>query len=123
MEKPLQDAELFITDLNLEIFKEFANHDEQALRKILASLADAFKLAAESLTKALQQNDYQLIANIAHRILPNTRNLAAEKTALKLMNLESLRSKTAPDNTLIKKEIDETVAELNYIEKELRKLI
>lgn len=123
MEKPPQDAELFTTALNLEIFKEFANHDEQALRKILTSLADAFKLAAESLTKALQQNDYQLIASIAHRILPNTRNLAAEQTVLKLTNLESLRSKTAPDNTLIKKQIDETVAELNYIDKELRKLI
>jgi hypothetical protein len=39
------------------------------------------------------------------------------------MNLESLRSKTAPDNALIKKETDETVAELIHIEKELRKLI
>lgn len=122
-EIPLHQADLTNSGLSFEIFKEFANHDEQAFQKILASLADAIRLAAENLTTALQINDYMMIANIAHRILPNIRNLAAEQTALKLMNLESLRSNTAPDNALIKKETDETVAELIYIEKELRKLI
>lgn len=120
-EEPLQKSDIASNGLNLEIFKEFANHDEQALQKILASLADAVKLAADNLYKAYHQSDYIMIANIAHRILPNIRNLAAEKTALKLMNLESLRHKAS--ETLDKKEIEDAILELLQIEKELRKLL
>jgi len=79
-------------EINLDPFLKFAGNDRDALNKILTSLADNLHSTMEDMQKAFDSADYQQLALLSHRILPNVRNLGAKEEVTLLIKLESLRN-------------------------------
>ncbi|NTW23865.1 MAG: response regulator [Lentimicrobium sp.] len=78
-------------ELNLEAFLKFSDNDKEALDKILNSLADNLNKTSAEMQTAFEQGNYQQMALLAHRMLPNVRNLGAQDEAVLLQKLEALR--------------------------------
>lgn len=108
---------------DVSIFNQFANNDPEALKKIITSLANGLNDTSQALEVAAETKDYLTISLLAHRILPNLRNLKANETVTKLLELENLRNTENPENENIDETLASTVLELKIIENNLRKLI
>ncbi len=108
---------------DVSIFNQFANNDPEALKKIITSLANGLNDTSQALEVAAETKDYLTISLLAHRILPNLRNLKANETVTKLLELENLRNTENPENENIDETLASTVFELKIIENNLRKLI
>ena len=83
---------------DISIFKQFANDDPAALKKILTSLTEGMGETIEDMQQAFEEKNYATISLLAHRALPNVRNLGDKETAEKLQLLERLRANKNPDN-------------------------
>ena len=86
---------------DISVFKQFANNDPAALKKILTSLIEGLSDTMESMKQALEEKDYPTISLLAHRALPNVRNLGDKETVGKLQLLERLRTNKNPDNKAV----------------------
>ncbi len=86
---------------DISVFKQFANDDSAALKKILNSLTEGLSDTIENMKKAIEAKDYATISLLAHRALPNVRNLGDKETAEKLQVLERLRANKNPDNKAV----------------------
>ena len=82
---------------DISVFKQFANDDSAALKKILTSLTEGLSDTIENMKLAFEKKDYATISLLAHRALPNVRNLGDKETAEKLQLLERLRANKNPD--------------------------
>ncbi|MHC1775055.1 MAG: ATP-binding protein [Lentimicrobium sp.] len=87
--------------LNLEAFTKFSGDDPEALIRILTSLADNLHSTLESMQNAYESSDYQKLASLSHRMLPNIRNLGALEEAALLQKLEALRNSETFDRKTI----------------------
>lgn len=87
--------------LNLEAFTKFSGNDREALIRILTSLADNLQSTMESMQMAFESSDYQKLALLSHRMLPNIRNLGAIEEASLLQKLEALRTSETFDHKTI----------------------
>lgn len=108
---------------DVSIFNQFADNDPEALKKIITSLANGLNDTSQALEFAAETKDYMKISLLAHRILPNLRNLKANETVDRLLELENLRNIENPENENIDKTLTSTLLELRNIENNLRKLI
>ena len=86
---------------DISVFRQFANDDTKALKKILTSLTEGLSETIESMKQAFEEKDYATISLLAHRALPNVRNLGDKETASKLQLLERLRGNKIPDNKAV----------------------
>lgn len=80
--------------LNLETFMQFAGNDQEALGKILVSLADNLQKTSAEMQEAFDNGHIDDLAMLAHRMLPNVRNLGAGEEIKILQKLESLRNQS-----------------------------
>jgi signal transduction histidine kinase/DNA-binding response OmpR family regulator len=94
--------------VRLEAFTAFSGGDPESLKKILISLRDNLRNTMEAMQNAFTGENYKQLALLAHRILPNIRNLGAEKETSLLLKLEALRDAAVHD----KEEIREVISEL-----------
>lgn len=94
--------------VRLDAFTAFSGGDPESLKKILISLRDNLRNTAAAMQNAFSEEDYKQLALLAHRILPNIRNLGAEKETSLLLKLEALRDAAIHD----KDEIREVISEL-----------
>ena len=106
--------------INLESFSKFTGDDQEALVKILISLADNLKVTSAQMQNAFDSADYQQLALLAHRMLPNIRNLGAKEEVTLLMELESLRKQTDFDKIRISEVLNKTKAGMAELEKVIR---
>jgi len=112
-----QEAE---RNINLEAFAKFAGDDREALIKILISLSENLKATSVQMQTAFDSADYQQLALLAHRILPNIRNLGAKEEVALLAELESLRRKTDFDRNKTGEILNRTKAGMAELEKVIR---
>lgn len=82
---------------DISVFRQFANDDPEALKRILNSLSGGINETLSDLAKALEENDFLKISLLAHRMLPNVKNLGDKDTAALLLQLENLRNEEKPD--------------------------
>jgi signal transduction histidine kinase/DNA-binding response OmpR family regulator len=82
---------------DLTVFKQFANNDPEALKRILSSLIAGLGETIESLKISYAEKNYANISLLAHRAQPNVRNLGDTQTANTLQVLERLRANKNPD--------------------------
>lgn len=94
-----EDAHAGFPDIS--VFKQFANDDPAALKKILTSLTEGLSETIDDMKRAFEENNYATISLLAHRALPNVRNLGDKETAGKLQLLERLRANKNPDNKAV----------------------
>ena len=94
---------------DISVFKQFANDDPVALKKILTSLIEGLSETIENLKQAYEEKNYATISLLAHRALPNVRNLGDKETAGKLQLLERLRANKDPDNKAVNELLTSTV--------------
>lgn len=86
---------------DISVFKQFANDDAVALKRILTSLTEGLSETTESMKQAFEEKNYATISLLAHRALPNVRNLGDKETAEKLQVLERLRANKNPDHKVV----------------------
>ncbi|KAF0200994.1 MAG: two-component system sensor histidine kinase/response regulator [Bacteroidetes bacterium] len=108
---------------DLTVFNQFANNDPEALKKIIVSLADGLKDTSTALEIASEEKDYIKISLLAHRILPNLRNLKAKNTVVKLLELENFKKSGHQENEKIEETLVSAIDDLKKIEIDLRNLI
>lgn len=108
---------------DLSVFNQFANNDPVALKKIIISLADGLRDTSQALDIASKEKDYTKISLLAHRILPNLRNLKAKNTVVRLLELQNIKNSEHPVKEKTEKTIASTIEDLKKIEIELRALI
>ena len=94
---------------DIAVFKQFANDDPKALKKILNSLTEGLSETIESMNQAFEAKDYATISLLAHRALPNVRNLGDKYTAEKLQVLERLRANKNPDNKAVNEMLNSAI--------------
>lgn len=109
--------------LNLEAFIKFSGNDHEALIKIMTSLADNMQSTLKDMQSAFESSDYQKLALLAHRMLPNIRNLGAQKEAALLQKLEALRTINTFDHDAIKNQLQTLKKGITKLESALRKEI
>jgi len=105
-------------NIDLEAFAKFAGDDHGAMIKILNSLSENLITTSGQMQTAFDSADYQHLALLAHRILPNIRNLGAKEEVAMLTELESLRRETDFDRNKISEILNKTkagMAELNEV--------
>ncbi|KAF0199199.1 MAG: two-component system sensor histidine kinase [Bacteroidetes bacterium] len=105
-------------NIDLEAFAKFAGDDHEAMIKILNSLSENLITTSGQMQTAFDSADYQHLALLAHRILPNIRNLGAKEEVAMLTELESLRRETDFDRNKISEILNKTksgMAELNEV--------
>jgi HPt (histidine-containing phosphotransfer) domain-containing protein len=108
---------------DLSVFNQFANNDPEALKKIIISLANSLSETAQALQIASGEKDFAKISLMAHRILPNLRNLKATDTVSKLLKLENVKRSERVVYEEIEETIASTIADLKKIENDLRALL
>jgi len=81
--------------LNFETFMKFAGNDKEALGQILASLADNMHNTSTEMQQAYDSGQLKDLVMLAHRILPNMRNLGATEEVRLLQLIEALRSQSS----------------------------
>ncbi len=107
-------------NINLEPFRKFSGNDNAALNRILHSLADNLGATAKEMNTAALSGDLQLLALLAHRMLPNIRNLGAADVAGLLQKLESLRHGNSLDPDELTTIMQTLTKSLKALETELR---
>jgi len=80
-----------VRELNLDAFLKFSGNDTDALKRILNSLADNLNKTSVEMQTAFDEGNFQQLALLSHRMLPNIRNLGAQEEAAILQKLEALR--------------------------------
>ena len=97
-------------ELNLDIFKDFAGNDPEAFKKILESLVNNINATVLSMKEAFNNEDYRQLSLLAHRMLPNIRNLGASNESDLLKKIEMSGRVDSPDReaitVLLEKAID-----------------
>lgn len=78
-------------ELNLDAFLKFSGNDTDAFKRILNSLADNLNKTSLEMQTAFDEENFQQVALLSHRMLPNIRNLGAQEEAAMLQKLEALR--------------------------------
>lgn len=108
---------------DLTVFNQFANNDPEALKRILTSLIAGLDETMESLRTSFEEKNYTNISLLAHRALPNVRNLGDTKTASKLQQLEQLRTNASPDKKNTSELINSTISGLTKLRKGIQERI
>ncbi|HOP12774.1 MAG TPA: hypothetical protein PLH09_02270, partial [Lentimicrobium sp.] len=107
-------------ELNLAIFNDFSGNDPEALKKILESLMNNINETARLMEEALRNKEYKNLALLAHRLLPNIRNLGASTEAGLLKQLETAGRLETPSQEVIMPLLRQVVEGLNEIEGALK---
>ncbi|MBK6963502.1 MAG: response regulator [Bacteroidales bacterium] len=109
--------------INLEAFAKFSGDDPEAFIRILTSLADNMQSSLVDMHKAFESSDYQNLALLSHRMLPNIRNLGAQEEAILLQSLETLRTSKTFDHDAIDNQLNTLKNGITKIVSALRKEI
>lgn len=109
-----------MANINLEPFRKFAGDDTAALNRILLSLADNLAATSEEMKSTFRTGDLPRLALLAHRMLPNVRNLGATDEAGMLQKLESLRRGHVIDPDELSATMQNLTNGLKALETELR---
>ncbi|MFH1121077.1 MAG: ATP-binding protein [Bacteroidota bacterium] len=109
--------------LDLDAFLKFSGDDRVALTKILISLADNLNNTTGQMQAAYDSGDHKQLALLAHRMLPNIRNLGARKETVILQQLESLRRENYLDNKMISDLLNEAKTGMLELEVAIRQKI
>ena len=107
--------------LNYDTFMQFAGNDTQALNRILYSLADSLQQTSAAMQEAFEKEQINELALLAHRMLPNVRNLGAMKEVSLLKELESLRTQNITNIENIGTRLQQLIQGMKEIETILRK--
>ena len=96
------------TSINYSItqIESFANDDPESMRKILLSFVQSSRQNLLNFKQYLQQEDYQSLSEIAHKMRPMFRQLEADSIAqilekLELKNMSKLRKPERKKNCLL----------------------
>lgn len=101
-------------------FEKFAGNDAEAMRKILTSLAENISATSIQMQLACESNDYQQLSMLAHRMLPNIRNLGASEETGLLQQLEGLRTVKDPDPSDIQEIVSRVTTGMDEIVSAIR---
>lgn len=118
-ENPGVDDTLRNSTYDLSKFEAFTNGDPQALKAIVNSLAKGLGVTIVELKTALVKNDYKALSLLAHRALPNIRNLGAGNVIALLVKIEQLRSQNKVDSSAVEALVDKCITELEEIQEDL----
>ncbi len=105
---------------DLTVFNQFANDDPEALKRILTSLLAGLEETSESLSTSFAEKNYTNISLLAHRALPNVRNLGDNETANTLQQLERLRANKNPDKKNTSELINAAIGGLEKLRKAIQ---
>ncbi|MBW6489724.1 MAG: response regulator [Lentimicrobium sp.] len=105
---------------DLSIFRQYANDDPDALQRILSSLSKGLDETIKELKQASEEGNFLKISRVAHRMLPNVRNLGDKETAALLLQLENLRNEEKPDLLKTRGIIFEAIENLTKLREKLR---
>lgn len=104
---------------DLSKFEEYTAGDPEALKMIIKSLTNGIRLTTEQMQTALIDNDFPTLSLLAHRTLPNIRNLGAENAVALLVELERMRNNPGLNPLEVKDKVNKCVSELQEVQKVL----
>ncbi|EMR03517.1 hybrid sensory histidine kinase BarA [Cesiribacter andamanensis AMV16] len=81
---------------SLQVYEQYAAGDPAALRLMLETFLSSGRQHVQLLEQYLQQQNWQELRELAHKMYPSFKQLKAEKAALLLRRLETEASATAP---------------------------
>ena len=103
---------------NLDKLNEMADGDEDFIYSVLSVFLEEVPSDIAGLEKALENEDYQQVYQLAHKIKPNVDLLGMEQTRAAALEMETLGKSEANMAEIknifpsLKKDIDQVVAEL-----------
>ncbi len=106
--------------LKLDIFKDFSGNDPEALKKIMESLLNNINATVLSMNEAFDNGDYRQLSLLAHRMLPNIRNLGASVESDLLKQIETSGRLDSPDTETIKVLLEKATDGMHLIAKALK---
>ncbi|HAH59865.1 MAG TPA: hypothetical protein DCL86_17150 [Bacteroidales bacterium] len=108
---------------DLSKFAAYTSGDPEALKIIIKSLTSSIKLTIEQMQEALHDNDFTTLSLLAHRALPNIRNLGAQNAIASLVDIERLRNNSSLNPLEVKDKVNKCVSELEEVYKGLSETI
>ncbi|MGB5434359.1 MAG: Hpt domain-containing protein [Maribacter sp.] len=103
---------------NLDKLNEMADGDEDFINSVISVFLEEVPQDLDGLEKALDQQDYQQVYQLAHKIKPNVDLLGMEQTRAVALQIETLGKNAANMREihevfpLLKKDIHQVVGEL-----------
>lgn len=102
----------------LDKLNEMADGDEEFINSVISVFLEEVPQDLEGLENALEQQDYQQVYQLAHKIKPNVDLLGMEQTRAVALKIETLGKNAANMNEIrevfpiLKKDIHQVIGEL-----------
>lgn len=109
----------FKSSYDLSKFADYADGDQNALRAILMSLVSGLESTRSEMQEALEKKDYPKLSLLAHRTLPNMRNLGAAELVSMLVEIEKMRNGFVPKLPVLNDRITSCLNELQVVQSSL----
>lgn len=122
-ENSVENPEETLQVYDLSKFAEFAGGDADALKEIIKSLARGLSLTVDQMQGALEASDFPALSLLAHRTLPNMRNLGAEKAIASLTDIEKMRNDYNLNPVEVSIKVDKCLNELREVQQILAKTL
>ena len=103
---------------NLDKINEMADGDEDFISSVIAVFLEEVPLDLKGLENALDQQNFEQVYQLAHKIKPNVDLLGMEQTRATALQIETLGKNAANMNEIkeifpiLKKDIQQVVSEL-----------
>lgn len=103
---------------NLDKLNEMADGDEDFINSVISVFLEEVPQDLEGLESALEQQNYEQVYQLAHKIKPNVDLLGMEQTRAVALQIETLGKSSANMNEIqkvfpiLKKDIHQVVSEL-----------
>jgi HPt (histidine-containing phosphotransfer) domain-containing protein len=103
---------------NLDKINEMADGDEDFISSVISVFLEEVPLDLEGLENALEQQNYEQVYQLAHKIKPNVDLLGMEQTRATALQIETLGKNVANMSEIkeifptLKKDVQQVVSEL-----------